>query len=115
MTHEPGTAEAASPDCLLTLALPVALEEDLIDQLLSRADWVPGFSVTQGQGMGQRIALTTSMEQVQGRARRCFIQVALGRERVQALVTELQQAVPSPQITYWVQPLWAFGRLGTSA
>ena len=107
-------ATRSQPDCLLTLAVPQALEEEILDLLWAHPEMVPGFTVLHGQGMGAHVALTSSMEQVQGRARRVFVQVALAQARVPALIEILQQALENPRITYWVVPLLAFGRFGTS-
>ena len=62
-------ATRSQPDCLLTLAVPQALEEEILDLLWAHPEMVPGFTVLHGQGMGAHVALTSSMEQVQiGRA-----------------------------------------------
>ncbi|MBC7213702.1 MAG: DUF3240 family protein [Burkholderiaceae bacterium] len=104
-----------APDCLLTLALPQALEEELLDALLALPEQVPGFTVLQAQGVGAQVALPSSMEQVTGRARRVLVQVALRQDHVPSLLQALKQHLPSPQIAYWIVPLLAFGRLGDIA
>lgn len=98
-------------DCLFTLVLPRALEEELLDLLRQQSDLVPGFSVLHGEGVGQQAPLTTAMEQVQGRARRVFVQIAMRSEHVAPLVERLRAAMRAPQVSYWVVPLQAFGRL----
>ena len=40
-------------DCVLTLALPQALEEEVLDVLLAHPEWVDGFSVVQAEGHGR--------------------------------------------------------------
>lgn len=109
------TPTTTPPDCLLTLALPPSLEEEMLDLLLSHPDMAPGFTVLHGQGVGRHVALASGMEQVQGRARRTMVQVALTQAQLPALLAILRQQLPSPQIAYWVVPLLAFGRLGVSA
>ena len=101
-----------APDCLLTLALPRTLEEEVLDTLMAHPELAPGFTVLQGQGMGTHVELASAMEQVQGRARRVFVQVALAQARVPALIDALQEALENPKIAYWVVPLLAFGRFG---
>lgn len=101
-----------TPDCLLTLAVPSALEDDLLDLLQQLPHLVPGFSLVPAQGMGAHIHLATAMEQVQGRARRMLVHMALQQAHIEPLLAQLRQALPSPQITYWAQPLLAFGYLG---
>lgn len=102
------------PDCLLTLALPRTLEEEVLDTLMAHPELAPGFTVLQGQGMGANVVLASAMEKVQGRARRVFVQVALAQSRVPVLIETLQQALENPKITYWVVPLLAFGRFGAA-
>lgn len=98
-------------DCLFTLVLPRALEEELLDLLRQQSDLVPGFSVLHGDGIGSQAPLTTTMEQVQGRARRVFIQIAMRSDDVALLVARLREAMRAPQVSYWVVPLQTFGRL----
>lgn len=102
---------APEPDCLLTLVLPVALEDDVLDWLQAQADLVPGLSLLHGQGLGPHTTLATALERVQGRARRALVQIALGQADAQVLVQRLRQTWPVSEITYWVSPLLAFGRL----
>lgn len=106
------TAASAVPDCLLTLAIPSALEDDLLDLLQRLPQLAPGFTLVPAQGMGQHIHLATAMEQVQGRARRVLIHMALAQAHIAPLLQQLRQALPNPQIAYWVQPLITFGHLG---
>lgn len=100
------------PDCLLTLAIPQALEEEVLDALLSLPNLAPGFTVVRGQGIGGHVELTSAMEQVQGRARRVMVQVAMEKAHLQNLIDTLRVALPNPQIAYWVVPLMTFGRFG---
>jgi hypothetical protein len=102
----------AQPDCLLTLAVPQALEEEILDALLALPALAPGFTVLRGQGIGGHVELTSAMEQVQGRARRVMVQVAMVQSHVPQLVDALRAVLPSPQIVYWVVPLLVFGRFG---
>jgi hypothetical protein len=103
-----------APDCLVTLALPRALEEEVLDTLMAHPDLVPGFTVLHGHGLGAHVELASTMERVQGRAYRVFVQVALPQARLSALLEALTQALENPKITYWVVPLLAFGRFGVA-
>lgn len=100
----------ASPNCLLTLALPSALEADITDALQALPDTVSGFSLLRGHGHGEHARLATAMEQVQGRANRVFVQLALHDQAVPGLLQLLRAALPNPEIAYWVVPLSQFGR-----
>jgi len=104
-----------SPDCLLHIAIPKALEEEMLDLLAAQAALVPGFTVIQAQGVGVDVELATTLEQVQGRARRVLLQIALGRDCLAPLLAVLRQALPSPQIAYWVVPLLDFGHFAEAA
>jgi len=103
--------EIFQPDCLLTLVVPTALEDDVTDWLQAQTDLVQGLSLLNGQGLGPHTTLNTALERVQGRAHRTLVQLALGQPQAQALVARLRQAWPVAEITYWVSPLLAFGRL----
>lgn len=101
-----------NPDCLLTLTLPCTLEEEVLDTLIANPDLARGFTVMQAQGMGVNIELASAMEQVQGRAKRVLVQVAMEQSQVETLIRTLQETLQSPQVAYWVVPLLTFGRLG---
>jgi len=107
--------DTTPPDSLLTLVVPSALEEDLLDLLRGQPHLAPGFTLLPAQGMGAHIHLASSMEQVQGRARRVLVQLVLVQAQIEPLIALLRQALPTPQITYWATPLLAFGRLGELA
>ena len=98
-------------DAMLTLALPVALEEDLLDFLLLHPQWAAGFTVVDAQGMGNGANLLSAMEQVQGRSRGRLVFVAGVDAQLRELLAALASALPSRDITYWISPLSAFGRL----
>ena len=107
--------ELPPPDCLLTLAVPAALEDDVLDTLRALPHLAPGFTLTRAEGLGAHIALDTALEQVQGRARRVVVQMAVRQAHLQPLLDALRQALPTPQAAYWAVPLLAFGRLGSPA
>ena len=97
MNQDPSTPTegpwAADIDCLLTLAMPLALEEEMLDLLRQHADLVPGFSV------------------IQGHARRVFVHMVMRSGDVAPLVARLREVLQSPQVFYWTVPLQTFGRL----
>ena len=108
-------ASRLPPDGLLTLAVPDALEDEMLDILRTLPELVPGFTLVKAHGLGTHVDLDSSMEQVQGRARRVMVQMALQQAHLPALMDVLNEALPSPQVTYWVVPLLAFGSLGGTA
>lgn len=100
-----------SNDSLLTLAIPVGLEEDVLDFLLLHPLWATGFSVLAAQGMGQGAVLQSPMELVQGRSGRKLVLVAGVGDHLLLLLEALACEIPSPEVTYWLSPLTACGRL----
>lgn len=98
-------------DAMLTLALPVALEEDILDFLLMHPEWAAGFTVVDAQGMGNGATLRSAMEKVQGRSRGKLVFIAGVDPQLRALLAALSCAIPSREVTYWMSPVSAFGRL----
>ena len=98
-------------DCVFTLALPQALEEEALDLLLAHPEWVDGFSISLAEGHGRQVQLPSVMEQIRGRARRCLITVLMQHEHTADLLNALQAAFPHPQAAWWITPLTSFGRL----
>jgi hypothetical protein len=97
--------------CLLTLNLPLALEDEVLDVLLAHPDWCDGYSVVHTEAFGRDVALPSVMEQIRGRARRCDLRLSLPRERVDLVLAALKQACPNPSIAYRVIAVEAHGSL----
>ncbi len=97
-------------DCLLTLALPADLEEEVLDHLSAHPEWVSGFSVVHAEGFGAGARLRTSMEQVRGRSRRRLVQLLIRQEQVQPLVDSLRSSFSTPEMAWWAAPISGFGR-----
>lgn len=108
------TESAVNPlasSCLLTIALPMHLEDEMLDFLRHQRDLVTGFSVVPGQGVGQGAPLTTMMERVEGRARRALVYVVMGTGDLDVLVSRMGSTIASKEVFYWAVPLVASGRL----
>ena len=105
------TSTAPEYDCMMTLALPLELEEQIIDFLLDHPQWVSGFSLIDAQGMGRGVGLKSTMEKVKGRARRRLMNILLRHADVAPLVAALRGEFRNPDMAYWVLPLLAFGRM----
>lgn len=97
-------------DAMLTLALPVSLEEDVLDFLLLHPAWAGGFTVLNAQGMGRGAALPSAMEKVQGRSRRKLVLIAGVEADLRSLLAALAAEIRSPEVAYWISPILAFGR-----
>ena len=95
--------------CLLRLNVPPGLEEDVVDLLLT-TDEIPGFQSYPIRGHGQVGAMTIA-EQVEGRRSRVQFEVVLDSELIDSVLQKLKEALPIPDIIYWVLPISASGRL----
>jgi hypothetical protein len=95
--------------CLLRLNIPPGLEEDVVDLLLTSEE-IPGFQSYPIRGHGQVGAMTVA-EQVEGRRKRVQFEIVLETEILEALLAKLKEALPVPDIIYWVSPITASGRL----
>lgn len=98
-------------DCLLTLAVPEHLEEEMLDLLLAHEDLVSGFSVYAAEGLGSGAHLHTTLEKVRGRSRRRMITLLLEQQQAVTLVDRIKVQVPSPEVVWWTTALTGFGRL----
>jgi len=92
---------------LLVMNLPPALEEDLIDYLLS-LECVGGFTSYAAQGHGEHENLSIA-EQVSGRRKRIQFEVLIEEESVETVTSGLAGEVGA-DITYWQQPMNNLGR-----
>ena len=98
-------------DCVLTLAIPDSLEEEILDLLVAHTDIVSGFSVHAAEGLGSGAPLRTSLERVRGRSRRKMITLLLQQEQAGVLIERLRVQIPSADVAWWSTPLTGFGRL----
>lgn len=98
-------------DTLLTLTLPAALEDDVLDFLLDHPEWAGGYTVTDAHGMGRGMRLSSTMEQVQGRRRSRQVAIAGEAAHLRLLLAALAQQIPSSEVSYWLLPMTEFGRL----
>ncbi len=97
-------------DCLLVLALPADLEEEVLDHLSARPHWVSGFSVLHAEGLGSGARLRTSMEQVRGRSRRRLVELLIHREHLEALLESLRGEFKTSEMAWWTVAVTGFGR-----
>ncbi len=107
---EARSSDGSEYDCVLTLALPADLEEEVLDHLSAHPEWVKGFSIVHAEGLGAGARLRTSMEQVRGRSRRRLVQLLIRQEHVSGLVDSLRGSFNTPEMAWWVAPISGFGR-----
>jgi hypothetical protein len=98
-------------DAMLTLAIPINLEQDVLDFLLLHPQWASGFSIVDAEGMGQGASLLSNMEKVQGRSRRKLVLIVGQQSELQLLLEALGAEIRNPDVAYWITPITAFGRL----
>jgi hypothetical protein len=98
-------------DAMLTLAIPIALEEDVLDFLLQYPQWAAGFSIFDAQGVGQGASLRSTIEKVQGRSKRKLVIIVGFDAQLRLLLQALSKEIQNPDVAYWISPVSAFGRL----
>jgi hypothetical protein len=98
-------------NCLMTISLPAALEEEVLDFLQSHPEWITGFSIIAAEGFGSGSRLRSTLEQVRGRAARMMIQTVMTDTDCTPLTAALFTQFPSDEIAWWTMPISGFGRL----
>lgn len=98
-------------DAMLTLAIPVALEEEVLDFILSHPQLASGFSIIDAQGMGQGASLLSTMEKVQGRCKRKLVLIVGLDGDLKQLLQALGKQIRNPDVAYWITAVSAFGNL----
>lgn len=93
---------------MLVLNIPPALEEDLIDYLLSQAA-VKGFTSYEARGHGSDLELSIA-EQVSGRQKRIQFELLIEEEAIQPLLDGLSAEV-GKDIVYWQQLIENIGHV----
>lgn len=99
-----------TPDCCLTLVFPKALEENLIDLLLSHPDLASGFTTLNVEGHGSGAVYRNILEQVRGRTHHVQMQIVLARSDADSLLQHMKAELPNREIIYWISPVLEFGR-----
>lgn len=92
---------------LLIINLPPALEEDLVDYLLS-IDSVEGFTSYAVQGHGDHHNLSVA-EQVSGRRRRVLFEMLIDQSDYEQITSSLATSV-GKEVLYWLMPVLNIGR-----
>lgn len=98
-------------DAMLTLAIPVTLEEEILDFLMLHPQWASGFSIIDAQGMGHGASLLSTMEKVQGRCKRKLVFIVGRDPDLHLLLQALGQEIRNHDVAYWITAVSAFGRL----
>ena len=99
------------PDVCLTLVAASEVGEMIIDVLLEQDDIVRRFVTRPVDAHGSRIGFASVGEHVRGRAKRVEFQLLMAKEDTPRILDALRERLPRAEITYWLMPLLAYGRL----
>jgi hypothetical protein len=99
---------------LLTLVLPVALEDAVLELLLEHPA-TESFSSSPARGHGAHESRLSVSEQVAGWRREVRIEVLVAAEQEAALRESLGARLPTPEVRYWTLPVSAAGSFGDPA
>ena len=95
---------------IVTLNIVPALEERVVDWLLSRGDG--GFTSRAAHGHSSHHDLLSAAEQVSGRQRRLEFEVELAAAELDDFIAELSDAFANADLYYTVVPVLRSGHLG---
>lgn len=70
-----------------------------------------GFTTWTAEGHGFGFANASTSERVRGRVKRSVLIAVLARTELAGLVKMIAEEAPIPHVTYWVEPVDAFGHL----
>lgn len=99
------------PDCCLTLIVPKALEENLLDLLLEHEALGRGFITAEVEGHGRNATYQSSAEKVRGRTRQVEMKIILQHADTHTLLQDIKQAFPRANIMYYAAPVTELGSL----
>jgi hypothetical protein len=108
----PEASYLLSPRVCLTLLVPRALEDRVVDWLLVHSGSAIEFSVHAVAARGPLVHLAVSEERVQGYADRVELKLIIERERLEPLLAEACQLLAGADGGYWVLPVERFAAFG---
>jgi len=99
------------PAVVLTLVMPVEMEEALVETLLEHPELAPGFTTDKLEGHGQRVTFIGTAEHVRGRAAYSEVTLIAPQADADALLAILRKRFATDRVLYWIVPALASGRL----
>lgn len=102
---------ATDAGVVLTLVLPIEVEDALLETLLGHPDLAPGFTSQRVEGQGQRVTFIGTAEHVRGRAACCRVQLVVPQASADQLLDILRREFASSRVFFWMVPALASGRL----
>lgn len=101
-----------SAEVLIILNIPPALEDAVVDWLLSRVGGT-GFTSVSASGHSTSHDDLSVAEQVSGRQQRQQFQIQIQADVVAGFLSDARDTLGGADIRYWVLPVIQTGRLGT--
>lgn len=93
----------------LNLSCPVALGEQVAEYLLD-SEWLEGgFTTIATHGYGHDFSQASLREKVRGHVQTLQIFAILPQGDLSSLLEALRARFPNPHMTYWTEPVQAFG------
>lgn len=99
--------------CKLTLIYSPASEAHIVDLIMNSEPPLSAFTSWRAEGHGHSFSKSSMSERVRGRIARGVLVVVLQRSRVAPLLEEIRLKAAIPDLTYWVEPVVAMGRLAS--
>ena len=99
------------PPCKLTLIYPPAAEDHIVELLLNADLPVSGFTTWRAEGHGHDFGKASVKERVRGRVARGVLVLILPRSQLSTVLEDIRSRAGIPNLTYWAEPIEAFGRL----
>lgn len=97
--------------CKLTLVYPPAAEDHIVELLLDADPPLSGFTTWKAEGHGHDFGKASVQERVRGRVARSVLVLILPRSRLSSVLEDIRSRAGIPNLTYWTEPIEAFGRL----
>ena len=101
--------------CKLTLVYPPAAEDHIAELLLNADPPLSGFTTWRAEGHGFDFGNASVREHVRGRVALGMLVLILPRLRLSSVLEDIRLGVDISDLTYWVEPIEAFGRLADVA
>ena len=100
-----------SASVVLTLVMPVDVEDAVLETLLDHPDLAPGFTSQAVEGHGRRVSFIGTAEHVRGRAAYSRVQMVVPRSDADTLLALLRERLATSRVFFWMIPAIASGRL----
>ncbi len=97
--------------CKLTLVYPMAIEEEILNLVLSESHAVKGFTTWRAEGHGHEFDNASASERVRGRVDRGVLVSVLPRPATSALLNRMRATFRGSRLAFWVEPVEQFGDL----